>query len=117
MSLIEQKQRSYQLRTETSVDDGAGGKTSTYTYGDPFKGAQTVQQDVIDTKQGKHKDYPEYKLFISKSITLKYGDILKRDDGKLYIVESETDYHNTPNSSNLNLAKVLMREYGGVPNG
>lgn len=117
MSLYEQYNHTFQIRKEVLTDDGAGGSTAVYTYGEPFEGAQTVQLDLVDNNQNKHKDYPEYKLFVRKSLNIHYGDILKRDDDKCYLVISDLANHHTPNMSSLDLGRIVIRDYiEDIPN-
>lgn len=112
MSLLNDFMEDCVMLNKSTVSDGYGGYTTTYTEGAEFNAAitfDTSMQARIADKQGVTSFYT---VTTSKALTLEYHDIFKRlSDNKVFRVTSDGDDKFTPNSSSLDMRQVTAEEY------
>lgn len=112
MSLLNDFMEDCVMLNKTTIADGYGGYTTTYTEGAEFNAAitfDTSMQARIADKQGVTSFYT---VTTSKVLILQYHDVFKRlSDNKIFRVTSDGDDKFTPSSSSLDMRQVTAEEY------
>ena len=115
MSLVNDAMEPCVMLDKTTVSDGRGGYSATYTDGATFNAAITyntsIQARVAEANGVKNM----FDVYTEKVMSLQYHDVFRRiSDSKVFRVTSDGDENNTPASAALNLRKVSAEEYSGV---
>lgn len=101
---------------KSTVSDGYGGYTSTWTDGATFRAAIVYNSSLqarIAERQGV-KDL--YTVTTEKNVTLDYHDTFRRADGQILRVTSGGKDNKTPASAGLNMRNVTAEEWV-IPDG
>lgn len=111
MLVKEAMEKSY-IIDKTTVPDGYGGVKTSYVQGAEIQVAysfNTSTEARIASQQGINN---RYTLYTSRSVILRFPDIVKRDsDGKYFRITSDGDDKRTPNSAGLDLRAVEAEEW------
>lgn len=112
MSLLNDFMENCVMLNKSTVSDGYGGYTTTYTEGAEFKAAITFDTSMQARTAEKQGVTSIYTVTTSKALTLEYHDIFKRlSDNKVFRVTSDGDDKYTPNSSSLDMRQVTAEEF------
>ena len=112
MSLLNDFMENCVMLNKSTVSDGYGGYTTTYTEGAEFKAAITFDTSMQARTAEKQGVTSFYTITTSKALTLEYHDIFKRlSDNKVFRVTSDGDDKYTPNSSSLDMRQVTAEEF------
>lgn len=112
MSLLNDFMENCVMLNKSTVSDGYGGYTTTYTEGAEFKVAITFDTSMQARTAEKQGVTSFYTVTTSKALTLEYHDIFKRlSDNKVFRVTSDGDDKFTPNSSSLDMRQVTAEEF------
>lgn len=112
MSLLEKAFDDFIVQDRTTVDDGYGGVTTTWRDGATIKGAMVLDgsneakiAQALGTKS-------VYTLTVKKNVELNYHTVLMRkSDGKIFRLTSDTDDKVTPESASLNMRQYSAEEW------
>lgn len=112
MSLLSQAMDNCIYLNKTKTPDGYGGYYDTYTEGASFKAA-IVFDSSIEARVGEKQGVTSlYTVTTSKSMTLEYHDLFKRErDSKIFRVTSDGDDKYTPASASLDMRQVTAEEF------
>lgn len=111
MLLDEAMERCTFLNKE-KVPDGYGGYISRYVEGASFECAIVVNNSIEAKLAEKQGVTSLYTVTTSKSLTLEYHDVFKRNrDGKIFRVTSDGDDLATPSSAGLDMRQVSAEEW------
>lgn len=117
MSLLSDAMETCVMLNKTSVDDGYGGETTTWTVGASFQAAldfSTSMQARIAQASGVTNLYT---VTTRKNKVLEYHDVFRREsDGQVFRVTSDGHDKKTPDSAALNMRQVSAEEWN-LPNG
>ena len=112
MSLLDIYMQEFILYNEAIVDDGYGGYKTTWTEGIHFQGALKVNNSMESQLAQKQGVTAIYTLTTSRSLTLKYHNVIKRvTDGKVFRITSDGDDVKTPTSTILDMRQVSAEEW------
>ena len=104
--------RSRRKRALTSVSDGQGGITTTWSDGETFEAAivkNTTAAERIAEKQGVKASYT---ITTPSTVSLKFHDIFKRNsDSKLFIVTSDATDSKPPAVATFEFNQVNAEEW------
>lgn len=107
MSLIDEYMKPCHIMDKTTESDGVGGVKTTWTPGAPIDAAITYNSSLEAMVAQKQGVTSLYQITTKKSVVLRYGDVITRDDdGKIFKVTSPGDDNATPNSAGLNMRVV-----------
>ena len=112
MSLLTDSFESFIVIDKTTVSDGYGGTTTTYTEGVEIMGAMpwdnSTQVKIAQALGVKST----YTLTVRKNVELDYHTILKRKrDGLYFRLTSGTEDHQTPVSAALNMRQYTVETF------
>lgn len=112
MSLLSEAMTSCVIMDKTTVADGYGGYTTSWSDGAQFNAA-IVMDSSIEARIAERQDVSGfYTITTKKSLNLQYHDVIKRlSDGKIFRVTSDGDDKATPNSASLNMRQVSAEEW------
>ena len=106
MSLLEEAFDNLTIVNKSVVDDGYGGVTTEWTDGATIQGA-LVHDNSTQAKIAEKMGVTElYTLTVRRDIVLDYHSVVKRADGTIFRITSDSDDEKTPMSAGLD-----MRQY------
>jgi hypothetical protein len=112
MSLLTEQMETFALMVRTTVSDGYGGFTTTWSEGDTFQAAaayDTTLEARVAAVQGATSVYT---IYTAKAVSLAYYAVIKRkSDGKVFRVTSDSVDKQTPLSAGLDMRVVTAEEY------
>lgn len=112
MSLLSDAFEECTMIDKTTINDGYGGFTTSWSDGATFKAAivfDTSMQARTAEKQGVSSLYT---VTTQRSVTLAYHDVFRREkDGKIFRVTSDGDDKYTPQSATLDMRQVTAEEW------
>lgn len=112
MSLIDEMMTECAFMNKNKVSDGEGGTITTWIEGAHFMGAIVLQNSALASIAEAIKESKSYTITVSKSISLEYGDVIKRlSDGITFKITSETADQKTPASSSLDIAQAKAEKW------
>lgn len=121
MSLLSEAMETCVLLNETSVADGYGGQTTSWSDGAEFSAAITFDSSLEARRADAEGVRSVYTVTTSRAITLMYHNVFRRErDGKTFRVTSDGNDKYTPGSSSLDMRQVTAEEWtlaGSVANG
>lgn len=112
MSLLSESFEKFTVMNKTTISDGYGGTTTTYTEGVEIMGAMpfdnSMQVKIAQAMGAKST----YTLTVRKNVELDFHTVLKRDrDGQYFRLTSGTDDHQTPKTAGLNMRQYTAEEF------
>ena len=117
MSLLESAMETFTIMNATTVSDGLGGATVTYTEGIDIFGAMpfdnSTQVKIAQAMGAKST----YTLTVRKNVELNFHTVLKRKrDGLYFRLTSGTEDHQTPPTAGLNMRQYTVESFdmGGM---
>lgn len=117
MSLLESAMETFTIMNATTVSDGLGGATVTYTEGIDILGAMpfdnSTQVKIAQAMGAKST----YTLTVRKNVELNFHTVLKRKrDGLYFRLTSGTEDHQTPPTAGLNMRQYTVESFdmGGM---
>lgn len=119
MSLLESSMETFTIMNATTISDGYGGTTVTYTEGIDILGAMpfdnSTQVKIAQAMGAKST----YTLTVRKNVELNFHTVLKRKrDGLYFRLTSGTEDHQTPPTAGLNMRQYSVESFDmGVTNG
>ena len=112
MSLLSEAMESFVLMDRTSVRDGYGSITRTWSEGATFQAAATFDSSMQARIGGVQGVTSLYTITTSKAVTLEFHDIVKRvSDGKYFRCTSDGTDKKTPASASLDMRQVTAEEW------
>lgn len=112
MSLLDVYSAECQKIDRTSVPDGSGGQTDTWTNGVMFHAAIALDNSTEEKTALADGTANNYTVVTPRSFVLKFHDVFKRlSDGKTFrVITDGTDKH-TPSSAYLDMSVVTAEEW------
>ena len=112
MSLVNDAMEVSYIIDKVTTEDEYGGVKTTYSQGAKIMVAysfnSSTEARIADMQGTKNR----FTLLTSKSVVLRFPDIVKRDrDGKYFRVTSDGDDNRTPNTAGLDLRAVEAEEW------
>lgn len=118
MSLLDSAMESCQIINKTFAPDGYGGSITTWTSGDEFQAAITLDTSTEARRAAAEGTNNLYTVTVRKERNLMHGDVIQRlSDGKYFRITSDGTDKKTPASAGLNMRQVSAEELEGLPNG
>lgn len=112
MSLLSQAMENCIMLDKTTVADGYGGFTTTWTDGAEFKAAIVLDNSMQARIAEQQGVTAMYTVTTGKAVNLQYHDVFKRlRDKKIFRVTSDGDDKKTPESASLNMRQVSAEEW------
>lgn len=112
MSLLTDSFESFIVINKTTVPDGYGGTTTSYTEGVEIMGAMPWNNTTQVRIAQALGDKSTYVLTVKKNVELDYHTILKRKrDGLYFRLTSGTEDHQTPKSASLNIRQYSVEQF------
>lgn len=117
MSLLDNAMESCTMLDKSTIPDGYGGFTPSWSDGAGFNAAITLDTSMTARIGGAQGVTNLYTVTTRKSITLEFHDVFRREsDGKIFRVTSDGSDKKTPNSAHLDMRQVSAEEWR-LPNG
>lgn len=117
MSLLDAYTEKCTIIDKKTVSDGYGGYEVQYVDGAEIDAAISMDDSITARVALKEGVKNVYSIVIKKSISLNYGDILRRNSDKKYFrVTSDGDDMKTPETASIDIRKVSAEEWE-LPNG
>lgn len=117
MSLLDAYTEKCTIIDKRTVSDGYGGYEVQYVDGAEIEAAISMDDSMSARVALKEGVKNIYSIVIKKSISLNYGDILRRNTDKKYFrVTSDGDDMKTPDTASIDIRKVSAEEWE-LPNG
>ena len=116
MNLLTESLEPFNIMDKSSHPDGYGGVIYMWTEGAEINGAiaDMSEDEVVRAQQRGSR--ASYTFITDKSITLMYGDILKRANGSEYFkVTTDGKDKQTPNSPSLKMRVVDVEKLTALP--
>ncbi len=116
MSLLDDAFEDFVYMNKAVVDDGYGGRITTWTEGATVRGAMVY--DGSDTMKVAEAlgSKSTYTFTCRKDLEMDYHDIIKRaEGGKLFRITSNSDENKTPNGAGLNMRQYSAEEISALP--
>ena len=111
MSLLSKAFEAFTVVNKSVVDDGYGGTTTVWTDGATIQGAlvfdNSAQMKVAAAMGAKGA----YTLTVRKNVELDYHTVLRRSNGQLFRLISNSDDKRTPEGSTLDMRQYTAEEY------
>ena len=99
-------------QSKSTVPDGQGGVTVTWTEGDTFKAAIVKNSTAIERVAEKQGIKASYTVTTPVDVMLQFHDIFKRNsDGKLFIVTSSSVDSKPPQVASFSFNQVTAEEW------
>lgn len=112
MSLLSEAMENCMMLDKTTVADGYGGFTTTWTDGAEFKAAIVLDNSMQARVAEQQGVTAMYTVTTGKAVNLQYHDVFKRlRDKKIFRVTSDGDDKKTPESASLNMRQVSAEEF------
>ena len=112
MSLLSEAMESCVMQDRTTVSDGYGGFTTTWSNGAHFKAAVVMDSSMQARVAAVQGVTALYTVTTEKNVNLQYHDVFMRlSDGKFFRVTSDGDDKKTPASASLNMRQVSAEEW------
>ena len=112
MSLVNAMMTPCAFMLQSKNPDGEGGNVTTWSEGATFDAAIVMQSSALATVADAIKETRSYTVTVSKDVSLKYGNVIKRlHDGAFFRITSETEDKATPQVSALNLAQATAERW------
>lgn len=112
MSLLSEAYEDYTLLNKVRTPDGYGGYTTEWQDGAIIQGAMVFNNSLEAKKAEAAGVTSVYTLTTSRTITLEYHDVLRRErDSKIFRVTSDGDDLFTPKSAGLDMRQVSCEEW------
>lgn len=112
MSLLDAMMDDFVLMEKKRVEDGAGGFTTTYVEGAPFRAAivmDSTMQAKVAEKQGVSSVYT---ITTPKSVVLEYHDVVLRlSDLRYFRVTSDGADKSSPSIASLDMRQVSAEKW------
>lgn len=112
MSLFTEELENFSYIKYLTADDECGGNSTTYSKGEQFKAAislDTSAEAKIAEQQGLS---PIYSVYTTKTVNLKYHNLIQREKtGEIFRITSNGDDVRTPASAALNMRYVTANKY------
>lgn len=116
MSLLADAMEDCTMVDKTTRPDGYGGIKPDWVDGAPFQAAMVFDTSIEARRAEKEGVTNLYTVTTSRTITLMYGDIFRREsDGKLFRVTSDGTDKKSPLSSTLDMRVVTAEELESLP--
>ena len=97
---------------KSTVNDGIGGFTPTWTDGATFDAAIVLDSSIEGMTAQAQGVTALYTVTTKKSINLQFHDVFRRNsDGKIFRVKTDGDDNKTPPTAGLNMRQVRAEEY------
>lgn len=112
MSLLSEAMTEWTPKTLTEVNDGMGGRVTTWVDGTPFSAA-VVKDSSTETRLAEQAGAKgRYTVTTEKSINLQFHDVIVRaSDGLTLRILSKGTDKCTPASAGLNMRQVSAEEW------
>lgn len=112
MSLLDEYKQIFCVMEKTRIPDGEGGFNTEWSEGAEFiafpQHNTTIEAQIAESANTAST----YTFLIDKGLSLEYHDVVKRlSDGQIFRITSESGEDFTPNSSPLNLTKVMAERW------
>lgn len=112
MSLLTDAMQECVMIDKTTVPDGYGGFTPTYSEGATFYAAIVFDTSMEARTAEKQGVTSLYTVTTTRRLVLEYHDIFKRkEDNKIFRVTSDGDDKYTPKSATLDMRQCTCEEY------
>lgn len=99
-------------QTKSTVSDGQGGVTVTWTNGDTFKAAIVKNSTAIERVAEKQGIKASYTVTTPVDVMLQFHDIFKRNsDNKMFIVTSSATDSTPPKVASFGFNQVTAEEW------
>lgn len=116
MSLLEEAFEDYIYMNKAVVDDGYGGRVTTWTEGATVGGAMVYNNSNTMRIAQAIGSKSTYTFTCRKDLEMDYHDVLKRvKDGKLFRITTNSDENQTPKSAGLNMRQYDAEELTALP--
>ena len=117
MSLLTESFEAFAVMDKTTVSDGYGGFTATWSQGAVIQAAATCDTSIEARVAGVQGVTSLYNVITTKAVNLQYHDVIKRlSDDKIFRITSDGDDKKTPKSATLDMRVVTAEEWR-IPNG
>lgn len=118
MSLLEEAMTPCTLITESSIQDGYGGRKTGWADNAEFDAAIVFDTSMQARKAEAEGVSSRYTVATERKHVLKFHDVFRREsDGKIFRVTSDGDDKRTPVSASLNMRQVTAEEWRLPTNG
>lgn len=112
MSLLSESFEKFNIIDKRTVPDGYGGYRPEYVAGAEIEAAVTFDTSIEARTAEKQGVTSLYTVTTSKSLTLEYHDIIRRQrDNKIFRITSDGDDKFTPASAHLDMRQVTAEEF------
>lgn len=116
MSLLSEAMENCVYIDKQTRDDGYGGVITVWTEGASFQAVVVFDTSIEARRAEKEGVKNLYTITTERSITLMYGDIIRRNsDEKLFRITSDGTDKKSPMSSTLNMRVVTAEELEELP--
>ena len=116
MSLLDEAFEEFKFMNKAVVDDGYGGRTTTWTEGATIKGAMVYNASETTQIAEALGNKSNYTFTCRKDLELDFHDVLKRaSTGKLFRITTNSDENRTPKSAGLNMRQYYAEELTELP--
>ena len=111
MSLLSKAFEDFTVLNKSIVDDGYGGTTTVWTDGATIKGALVFDNSAQMKTAMAAGAKGAYTLTVRKNVELDYHTVLKRANGQLFRLISNSDDKKTPEGSTLDMRQYTAEEF------
>lgn len=112
MSLIDEMMETCAMMDRTTVPDGLGGFTYSWTQGAEFEAA-IIKNSTLEAKIAEKQGVTElYTVTVRKGVSLQYHDVFKRlKDGVTFRVTGTTHESETPDRATFHIGQVSAERW------